>query len=391
MGKKKIAPIDDLTEVRLSGSHNTEISWITDMPFKVPKEFLEKYCYNLNGSIRLNWTKGECSLAPEAIAESEKIEVVSYLRTLRMFTDNAPLSSKLPFSYQLIPPSLRSIIARAIGQKKRKNVHKWASFPSFPLDLSSDALSDILGIRYKKLKPMPVMLTHDIDSPEGLRNLPMFLADEEAVGARSTNFVVPCKWRIDHGILSELKQRGHEIGIHGFNHSNKTPFMDEPAINQRIDKMRGFIERYGVSGYRAPSLLRTRRLLRCLSNVFKYDSSIPTSGGLFPVPNNGCASARLFEVEGICEIPLSMLRDGTLLFLGYRPDEIKDIWIKCAETIGKSGGVVVLLTHCEKRFTGNSKMFSIYREIIQHLSSDERFIFKACREVFRMYSEGNPH
>src|SRR5262249_52992836 len=150
--------------------------------------------------------------------------------------------------------------------------------------------------------------------------------------------------------------RGHEAGVHGFDHSNRTPFAAADERARRLDAAKPLAERYGMVGYRAPSLLRTRRLLRDLSTRYRYDSSIPTSGGPFPVPNNGCASARPFSVEGIAEIPLTLPRDGSLRFLGYQPREIADLWIGCAETIARSGGVVALLTHCERRFTGNARM-----------------------------------
>jgi len=89
------------------------------------------------------------------------------------------------------------------------------------------------------------------------------------------------------------------------------------------DRARGFVERYTATGYRAPSLLRTRPLLRDLGPRFRYDSSIPTAGGLFPTPNNGCATARPFRIEDILELPITLPRDGTLRFLGFSPDEVR--------------------------------------------------------------------
>ena len=54
----------------------------------------------------------------------------------------------------------------------------------------------------------PVLLTHDIDSPEGLRNLHrMFLPLEEAVGARSANYIVPCAWPVDDAVVQDLLAR----------------------------------------------------------------------------------------------------------------------------------------------------------------------------------------
>jgi hypothetical protein len=127
--------------------------------------------------------------------------------------------------------------------------------------------------------------------------------------------------------------------------------------------------------------LRTRALLQALSGLYRYDSSIPTSGGLFPVPNNGCASARPFQIEGVSELPVSLPRDGSLLFLGYGAQAIARAWIECAQAISRSGGVVVLLTHCEVRFSGSRAMRAAYREFVDFVRSSDRFAFSTPLEV----------
>src|SRR5207247_2585030 len=110
------------------------------------------------------------------------------------------------------------------------------------------------------------------------------------------SLVVPCGWPLDYGQLDEIHQRGNEIGVHGYDHSNRTAFVDPVQRRDRLAAGKRALERYAPLGYRAPSLLRTKELLEDLASFYAYDSSIPTSGGLFPVPNNGCASARPFEL-----------------------------------------------------------------------------------------------
>ena len=136
-------------------------------------------------------------------------------------------------------------------------------------------------------------------------------------------------------------------------------------------------------GYRAPSLFRTSELLRDLGSYYRYDSSIPTSGGLFPAANNGCASARPFQIGNLMELPISLPRDGSLRFLGHSPRQILKLWIQCAEEIADSGGVVVLLTHCEERFSGNTEMLEIYAEFLQFLSNSKRFYWSSPAEVLQ--------
>jgi peptidoglycan/xylan/chitin deacetylase (PgdA/CDA1 family) len=310
---------------------------------------------------------------------------VARLRERQAFTDARPVSARLPFRYHAVPASMRALIATAIGRWNARRVNRWAAFPAWPIDLSADVLDDLRDDAPQALpvERTPVVVTHDIDSPEGLTNLvASFLPIEEALGARSTSYIVPCAWTIDHARVGEVVARGHEVGVHGFDHGNTTPFAAAAERARRLDAARGFADRYGATGYRAPSLLRTRPLLRDLAGRYRYDSSIPTSGGLFPTPNNGCATARPFRVETIVELPVTLPRDGTLRFLGHTPDEIVRIWIHCADLVARARGVVVVLTHCERRFSGEPGMLDAYRRFLEYIRDrPERFTFSTPTRV----------
>lgn len=369
---------DILTPVRIGSVSGTpHLEWAQGMPFFLPNSIVEKiraYAYR---------DEDENLVIPPGIPPINA-KVTEALRLRAAFTDKRPLSSRLPISYQKVPPVLRNLVASVIGRWKRRFTGQLAEFPRWPLDLSADFLADLAHGTPSPFAggPTPVVLTHDLDSAEGLENLvKRFLDIEGSVGVRSSNFVVPCAWPIDYSLLDQVKGRGHEIGIHGYDHSNLTPFLDPPTRRNRLQRARELIERYDVTGYRSPSLLRTRNLLKDLASLYKYDSSIPTSGGLFPVPANGCASARPFCIEKIAELPITMPRDGSLLFLGYAPDEILEIWINCAKTISRSGGIVVLLTHCEARFSGDEPMLKAYRGFLEFVASSKQFTWSTTREV----------
>jgi len=313
-------------------------------------------------------------------------EAVAAIRERRAFTDVAPASARLPVTYHLVPAWARTIIASAIGRWNRHRADRWAAFPAWPIDLSTDVLHDLAAVgdaADAEPRPAPVVVTHDIDSPEGLTNLVAhFLPLEESLGARSTSYIVPCAWRVDEGLVREVVARGHDVGVHGYDHANRTPFAPAAERSRRLDAARSFAGRYAAIGYRAPSLLRTRPLLRDLSTRYRYDSSIPTAGGLFPTPNNGCATARPFLVENIVELPVSLPRDGMLRFFGHRPDEIVRMWIECADLVARARGVVVLLTHCERRFSGHPSMLAAYRRFLEYVAErTDRFAFSTPARV----------
>jgi peptidoglycan/xylan/chitin deacetylase (PgdA/CDA1 family) len=371
----------DLVRVRVSSIADNwaDAAWAEGQEFNIPRDLPGRCNWSVTASGELSVKRDSTPTSPQDIVE---------LRERAAFTDRPPASSRLPISYQRVPGRVRALVGSMIGRWNRGRAARWAAFPSWPLDLSADLLFDLsLPTTPSPVTSAPVILTHDIDSAEGLKNLvERFLPVEEAVGAHSTSFIVPCAWKVDRTATSEILSRGHEIGVHGFDHSNLTPFAGDADRRRRLDAALPFAKEHQSFGYRAPSLLRTKALLRDLGTRYAYDSSIPTSGGLFPVPNNGCASARPWAVvdRSILELPLSMPRDGSLRFLGYSPDEIAALWIDCADAIARSRGVVVLLTHCERRFSGSDPMFGAYRKFLEHVAGrPDRFAFKRAVDVAR--------
>lgn len=358
---------EELRRVRITAADTCRLEWAVGHDVSLPVSLLTA----LTGSA----TVVELDLRTVAPPPSANC-LQDDLRLRAAFTDEHPRSKRLPFSYQRVPPQIRWYIARYLGKGLRNRRSEWARFPDWPLDLSADFVADWLcgSTPMPAVAPAPVLLTHDIDSAEGLRNLvDLFLPIEEAVGARSTSYVVPRGWALDHGLLRDVVARGHEIGVHGYDHSNRTPFLSRHERRRRLSDGRSALEAYSPSGYRAPSLVRTPGLVEDLADYFLYDSSIPTSGGPFPVFNNGCATARFFRIGRTLEIPITLRRDGSMRFLGYSPVEIGAMWRDNAEQIAAARGIVSLLTHCERRFSGNRPMLDTYRQFLEFLQSSPRF------------------
>jgi peptidoglycan/xylan/chitin deacetylase (PgdA/CDA1 family) len=374
------AQADPLVPVRIASIGNRpRAAWAEGLQVRLPASVLDR-----SGWRRAIAPDGDLTIPPGPTSIS--MDDVVRLRERRAFTDERPASARLPFSYHVVPGRVRALVASAIGRWNANRVNRWAAFPAWPIDLSADVLDDLRDdapAGGAAAARTPVVVTHDIDSPEGLTNLiASFLPIEEALGARSTSYIVPCAWDIDHARVSELVARGHDVGVHGFDHANTTPFVEPRERARRLDAARGFADRYRATGYRAPSLLRTRPLLRDLAERYQYDSSIPTSGGLFPTPNNGCATTRPFRVENIAELPVTLPRDGSLRFLGHAPDDIVRLWIQCADLVARARGVVVVLTHCERRFSGEPGMLAAYRRFLEHIRDrPERFAFSTPTRV----------
>jgi peptidoglycan/xylan/chitin deacetylase (PgdA/CDA1 family) len=370
---------DTLEIVRLSPERLPQAArWADGLDVRLPSALARHIATERNGL-------SDPAFSAEAAAAAD------HLRMRAAFLVHPPLSGRLPIHYHRIPVPVRKLVAAALGRWQRLKTASWARFPGWPVDLSADFVADLAGAPGITFQGQtPLLLTHDIDSPEGLSNLvEMFLPIEEAAGVRSANYIVPCAWPPDPALLDDVLARGHEIGIHGYDHANRTPFAETHERRQRIADGRAFGNRYGAIGYRAPSLVRTAALLEDLAPHYRYDSSIPTSGGPFPVPNNGCASARPWKLGSLWEIPLSMPRDGSLRFLGHSPREIGRMWREAADLIANSGGVVVLLNHCEERFSGNPAMLDAYRGFIAWAQESGRFAFMRPADLIPRLENGH--
>jgi peptidoglycan/xylan/chitin deacetylase (PgdA/CDA1 family) len=362
-----------LVRVRISAdalANDSPGAWADGKHVWVPKAVLSREHYN-RGVVRL-----------EALRTSLAADAAAKLRMHCAYTPRRPLAARLPVSYHRVPAPLRSLAAAAGARGRRSALEGRASFPGWPLDLSADFVADLAGDEpIWQTGPTPVLLTHDVDCPAALRDLPTLLDLEQEYGGRSATFVVPCGWRLDAGLLRELRLRGGELGTHGFDHSNRTPFMSAPEVERRLDAGLAALAEHHPLGYRSPSLIQTQPLVDALATRYRFDSSIATSGGLFPVAGTGCASARPFRLGGLIEIPVSLPRDGSLRFLGYSRAEILALWQQCSEEIRRAGGVVCLLTHPDRRFTGGSDLLRAYRDFVEWLASQPGFAFALPAEI----------
>lgn len=106
-----------------------------------------------------------------------------------------------------------------------------------------------------------------------------------------------------------------------------------------------------------------------INKYYLYDSSVPNVEGYYSSKPRGCATARPFQYDnGLIELPLTMPSDANLLFQGYDHLQILDIWKRLAAMIHRSKGNIILLTHCERRYSGNVKMLKIYENILSFLN-----------------------
>jgi len=68
-------------------------------------------------------------------------------------------------------------------------------------------------------------------------------------------------------------------------------------------------------------------------------------------------------------------------FLGHSPSKIGAMWIENAKAVAAARGIVVLLTHCEKRFSGNPPMLAAYRQFVEFIAGSRDFAWGIAYRV----------
>lgn len=280
---------------------------------------------------------------------------------------------------------LRSILAR----------RKRAAFESvWPVDLAARAAPE--GWQgWPDAKKFAVVLTHDVEGPDGVSKVRQLAELEMELGFRSSfNFVPEGEYSVPPELRAWLTDNGFEVGIHDLNHDGKL-FRSEGDFRQKAARINRYVQEWGAEGFRAGFMLRNLDWMHELAT--KYDSSTfdtdpfePLSdgtGSIFPfwIPTPRKNSPRTLAADdsgkadytrqlgGYVELPYTLPQDSTL-FLLLR-ETTPDIWLNKAEWLAENGGMVLLNVHPDYVcFTGEAtsrKTFPVahYRKLLEHLKS----------------------
>ena len=171
----------------------------------------------------------------------------------RYYKQNTPLQSRLPINYTKIPVSLRNFLFNIL--LKLKTDPEW---PEWPIEKSVE-LTRYLYIKSMSMalkkripyisfwpnrKKFAIAVTHDCDTGSSFDNIEKIREIERKYGINSCWNVLSSKYMIDREKLRKLKGEGCEIGLHGYNHDNKTPFLKKSKIIERIMSASKIIEEF---------------------------------------------------------------------------------------------------------------------------------------------------
>lgn len=277
-----------------------------------------------------------------------------------------------------IIPRFLQIFLRRIKAEFRNDFPKWP-IESYLEDFKIKSIrnmSDISKIPFIWFWPdnknFAVVLTHDVETKDGLKNISKICSIEKRFGLNSTWFFVPEKYPIPESLIEELSEQQFEIGIHGLKHDGKL-FWSRKIFGARIEKIKIYKTKWNAKGFRSPSLLRNPAWMKQLP--FEYDSSLPDTDPFGPQPG-GCLSLFPYFLGNLIELPITLPQDHTLFEI-LKLEDIT-IWMKKIDLIEKMNGMALLITHPDYV---NSKRLKLYEKFLEYILKKNRCWFALARDV----------
>jgi len=112
-------------------------------------------------------------------------------------------------------------------------------------------------------KKFALVLTHDVETAEGLDNCYKLAEIEERLGFRSSFNFVPGDYTVPPALRKYLTDHGFEIGVHGLHH-DKNPFLSKSIFQAQAVEINRYLKEWGAVGFRSPSMYHDLDLLHDL-------------------------------------------------------------------------------------------------------------------------------
>jgi peptidoglycan/xylan/chitin deacetylase (PgdA/CDA1 family) len=299
----------------------------------------------------------------------------------------------------LPPAALRAFYAarRFVPRAVQLSLRRWLirrqgspRFPAWPFESAgydllrihlAEALleRDVGSARFPWFWPegqrAAVVLSHDVESAQGVLDASTIAAWEEEHGFHSSFNLVDDWYPIDRDRIEELRGRGHEIGSHAIHH-DRSLFSSRAEFERQLPLLRESAERLGAVGFRSPA---THRVVEWLAELpFEYDCTMPHSDPYEPIPG-GTATVWPFFHGEVVEIPYTAPQDHTLFNLMGQRDA--SVWSSQLERIVACGGLFQPITHPDPEYLGRPAIGQAYRALLRTIADREDVWVARPRDV----------
>jgi hypothetical protein len=291
------------------------------------------------------------------------------------------LLTRMPFSYRLIPSSIRNRFFRAkrsitaLREEVLAPIECLRSLFLASLAIAADGPIPVIGF-WRRGKSYALSVTHDVETQLGLEDGTGRLIEvEKELGIHSTWNIPSDRYPLSSQLLIALAENG-EVGGHDTKHDGRLSFANNKDKLDRVKRCRERLEllsRRPVRGFRAPLLQHSRELVETLGRAgYEYDSSMPSWEPLSPtsLKPHGIGTVFPFLISGVVEIPVSMPQDHQLIRVsGLGIAEAVDQLVEVSKWIKKTRGACVLLVHPDYEF-GQEEGREEYLRLLRSFRAD---------------------
>ena len=273
-----------------------------------------------------------------------------------------PLYSRLPALYFLTPPWLKRAARVAFAVRQGRTDA-----------LIERYLGALESVPDGDGRPVPLLLTHDVDTAAGLATLPRLLTVEESHGLASLTFVVTHRYAWRRTDLARLAERGHAFGVHDTSHDNRLAYLPAAKIEARLARAQQALGSLDSGAFRAPAFLRSASLYEGIARRVRVDFSTNDVALLWPHPGDGLGSPFPVRHRRLTVVPTTLPRDGEMVALGLDRAAVLDLCRRKAQQLARVGAPAVLLTHPDPTFTDTDRRIDAYGELLGWLRSSGLF------------------
>ena len=296
------------------------------------------------------------------------------------------LATRMPFSYRVIPSSIRNRLLRTNDIDMNLLDH-------LAIETARRIIAEAfnaLGFRLQRKNPPSLLITHDIETQKGLGKALRFKEIEDDLGVQSTWFLSPGEYSISRSLAKDLGSSS-TIGSHDLKHDGRLiSIRNHGRLVERLVESKKKLEdlfESNVTCFRSPLLQFGRSIISALCEAgYEFDYSLPCWEPVYPLTMTGFGieSVQQFAIHGIIETPLTLFQDHQIFnVLGMSIYEGIRLWLDQAKLVRSLDGNIVLLIHPDYAFSRN---LPAYRQLLialleLHVNFDSRLIRLGPHEV----------
>jgi peptidoglycan/xylan/chitin deacetylase (PgdA/CDA1 family) len=229
-----------------------------------------------------------------------------------------------------------------------------------------------------------IVLTHDVESKKSHSFIPVVADLEEKYGFRSLFNIVGDQIPKDKTMLQEMRDRGFEIGLHGYHHDERNYRSRQNFLDSSIH-LNNCLKELNAIGYRSPLNLRNPEWMQVLE--IDYDLSFFDTDPFEPIPG-GTMNIWPFRIGRFIELPATLVQDNTLVnLLGERTPRI---WLEKVEFLKRYHGMALLNSHPD--YLMNKEVWNVYETFLRTMQERQDYWKALPCEItkwWRLRTEGN--